>query len=481
VSNDSTQIPFEHNNSDPLSLLGDILAVLPADSVILLRPTSAYFNSDVDDIDLLVTAGLRDTLLQTAYQFATDGRLHFRIQQTRDEKIRLTLWNMDATQSLKIDLWSSITQCGRWMRSTAIPAETLFPYRIRSNSAGADSNATDPLERWPAICRLPAAFELCLYLLHLATKRRDLQSSSVTERLSLLRGRLLSRTTPGTRWLVDLTERVSALPQLTATEWIPALCYLEQQCGDDDLLRRRPRQYRRRVVAGLRHWLTDATPWIEFSGCDGIGKSTILRRIANSGHGMRVGVAKKLYRHSLTYQLLGGIIRRCCRWSRCRLDDQFASLLTLRAAVTWCLFLLLRRMSPVRQPTVLLDRSVADTLIRDRKTDTPQLAAIAPLIAPVLASVSSVQLIAGWSTLQSRKAEMTAAGCERYQQLLFRRALNSHACDVLLFSNVGDEVPSSLALTRCLQSCWSHRVAENRDAVTPNSAVVACPVERRVA
>jgi hypothetical protein len=451
--------------------------------VILLRPTHSHFNPLVDDIDLLVTAETRDKLLETAYQFATAGHLHFRIQQTRDEKIRLTLWNMDATHSLKIDLWSSITQCGRWKRNTTISAETLFPHRVRSDSAGADPGTTDPLEHWPAICRLPAELEFCLYVLHLATRRRDLLSPPVVERLRLLRDRLRSQSMSGTRWLVDLAERISALPGLTATEWIPALCYIEQRCGDTAglIMHHRPRQYSRRVVAGMRRWLTGSKPWIEFSGCDGIGKSTVLRRIANSGHGMKVGVAKKLYRRCLTYQLLGGLIRRCCRWSRCQLDDQFASLLTLRAAVTWCLLLLLRRLSPGEQPTMLLDRSVADSLILNRKTDTPRPAAVSRLIAPVLASISSVQLIGNWKTLQSRKAEMTATGCERYQQLLFRRALNSHACDVLLFSNVSDEVHSSLALTRCLQSCWSNISAQGRDAVTPTSTAVACQVERRVA
>ena len=456
MSKDSTQPVAPDVNNSPLLLLKAVLNDLPSDSVILLRPVPQSFCELRDDIDLLLTESTRDMLLEAAYRLAVAGHLHFRVEQNRNEKVRLTIWNLDATRSIAVDLWSGIAQLGGWRKHVLISAEDLVHYKSRDLTSHNHEIDGEVLESWPAVSRLQPRLEFCLYVLHLASKRKRIDAPAVTDRLHQMQNRMAETEEGVPDWFRACVTPAAKQRKLTHTGWLKALCWLGQLDVADRKLQfaSRPRQRRRRLAAAARNWFNRSKPWIAFCGCDGVGKSTLLQRITRNTPDLTSFAAKKFYRRSLTYQIAGGLWRRSVGWSRCDLDDSIPVLLTLRGAVAAAVQRSLSRITMRRRPAMLLDRSLADPLIRFRKTDRPEPVRKDGGLSRFLSSTPTVLMVADHSSLSRRKQEMTPSGGQRYQHLLFRRALDSHACDVICFANSLPLDRASAALRKCIGTAW---------------------------
>jgi thymidylate kinase len=483
VSESPVILPFMPTNDGALSLLEDVLHCLPADSVILLRPVSTTFCAETDDVDLLLTHETRETLLQSAFDRAAKGQLHLRIQQNRSEKIRLTLWNHNATLSVTIDLWSAVTQFGPWRNSLSVSAEDLLLLKTSAVSNNDRLANPSPFENVPSVCRLAADIEFCIYVLHIAAKRKDLQSHRVRGRLLQMRDRIRTTCDLKSVWLARTADRLMSQSQLAVSDWVPALHFLEQRLVDvgGAIPTARPRQIRRRVAARLRRWLLQTAPTLTVSGCDGIGKTSLLSALSKASPTAHVRVAKKLYRRSLTYQLLGGALRRAASQTRCEFDDRVAPLIAIRSAAALGFSLCMRSLSPGKPRVLMMDRAVADALVRDRKTDDPILAKGAVRIESFVAPTISVLLVADWDTLRQRKQEMTESGSRKYQQLLFLRARRSPSCDQFVFSNTSDLTTAMGTLHRCLTTAGVPLDGSVSNRPPGEAAIVATSVERSAA
>lgn len=445
-----------------LSPLRELLACLPDRSVILLRPLPTGFRSDTDDVDLLLPPMDCDRLLWTAFRFATAGRLHFHVRRQREEKTQLILRDPTGQEQLIVDLWTSVTQLGPWRSRAAISAETL-------RSSVDPEPVADTFALPASVRRLPPDIEFCLYLLHLARKRRSLSAPRVPERLRDMTGRLAEDDRATSRELAACAVELRGKAQVPSRLWLRALQILELRLSESmrsssprsgsaaaaaapTVFHRRPLHPGYRASAVVRRWLGQRIRCFTVSGSDGIGKTTLIRRLADISPRADARVAKKLYRRSLLYQLAGGLIRRVCGWHRDRLDDRFAALITLRAAVALWGILIVRGLlaRPPGGRTLLLDRSVRDFLIQNRKTDSPRWIGGARRWERLVPPTTTVLLAASWQQLQQRRVEMTAVGFDRCQGLLFEQACRSLSFDVAVFSTAASEDDTARVVSRCL-------------------------------
>ncbi|MBC7968149.1 MAG: hypothetical protein H7Z17_19755, partial [Fuerstia sp.] len=228
------------------------------------------------------------------------------------------------------------------------------------------------------------------------------------------------------------------------------------------------RRCRQGLMTGLRKFVLRHRPTMAVIGSDGAGKSSIVATLASQQPQTTATVAKKLYRRSLTYLVVSGLMKRLCGTDRGPFDDHMAPLITLRAsAAAWmsmCLPLNLwsklrpaipdrkRLISGRELPAIaLLDRSITSFLITERKSDTPTLTHAATWIESLVPPVTSVLLTLPHSELTRRKQEMSARGHDRYQCLLFEQALRQQPTDLILLANLPSTQAAATAICELLR------------------------------
>ena len=467
--------------------------------VVLLRPLTACFDSQRDDIDLLLTEAQREQLLRAAFLHCTRGRIHCRIQQSSPSKAQLILWTIDCSQKLMIDLWTSFDQLPGHRRS-CIPASPLLN-SLSAAVPGIDSDQSDldaAGRKIAALRQLPPDIDLCLLIQHLATKRRNLTTSTererivrACERLALWSPEQTYQQVPHDLWaaLRDVAELLPRAITLTPKYIALSEDYLIQRLACVPINRGLPileRRSRRGMMTGLRKAILRHRPAVAVIGSDGAGKSSIVATLESQQPQTTAAVAKKLYRRSLTYLVFSGLMKRLCGTDRGSFDDHLAPFITLRAsAAGWirmCLPLKAwskrkqtipdqKRRIPNRElpRTAILDRSIASLLITERKSDTPTLTHAATWIESLVPPVTSVLLTLPHSELIRRKQEMSAPGHDRYQRMLFEQARRQQPSDLVLVANVPSVQAVATAIcellldeTRTVES--STKTADSRKA-----------------
>ncbi len=461
---------FQISHADPsaaqaTSLLQSLNELLRAvdGRVVLLRPLTASFDSQSDDIDLLLTESQLRQLICAAQAACHEGQIHGRIRQTVDTKVELTLWTIDCTQRLMIDLWTSFDQLPH-QRQKSISAtrflNTLSPL-TRHSETNSSLDAADP--RIPALRQLPPDIDLCVLLQHLAKKRKSLSARTVRERITAACRRLATWSPdPATvsvphNLLATLRELAGELDKaiiitrnnITLTERY-LVRRLAAASGNRGLRILEPRRSRG-ILTDLRKAIMKRLPCLAVIGSDGAGKSSLVRTLAKQQPTAQPVVAKNLYRRSLSYQIVTGLLKRFGGQTRGLFDDRFAPIVTLRAIPAAWIKLLLRlnpfarngRPVPQSPPAVdrgripdalIFDRSVASFLITNRKSDTPTLCCGATWIESLMPPVTSVLMLMPWDELTRRKQEMSACGHQQYQRLLFEQAQRQSPMDVILLA-----------------------------------------------
>lgn len=450
--------------------------------VVLLRPLTACFDSQRDDIDLLLTEPQREQLLRAAFLHCTNGRIHCRIQQSSPAKAQLILWTIDCSHKLMIDLWTSFDQLPRH-RHRCIPADRLLN-TLTVAVPGMDADESDAGcadQKIPALRQLPPDIDLCLMIQHLATKRRNLTTSTERGRIARACERLASwsqeqtiQQVPSDLWaaLCDIADQLPRAITLTPKSIALSGDYLLQRLACVQNNRGLPileRRSRRGLMTGLRRAILRHRPTVAVIGSDGAGKSSVVSTLARQQPQTTAAVAKKLYRRSLTYLAVSGLMKRLCGTDRGSFDDHMAPLITLRAtAAAWIrMYLLLNPWSKLQSAvtdkkrlisgrelprTALLDRSIASFLITERKSDTPTLTRAATWIESLVPPVTSVLLTLPHSELTRRKQEMSAPGHTMYQRMLFEQALRQQPTDLLLLANLPSAQAAATAICELLLS-----------------------------
>jgi len=443
--------------------------------VVLLRPLTAGFDSHCDDIDLLLTESQREQLLRAALTQCTRGRMHCRIQQGSPAKAQLILWTIDCSQKLMIDLWTSFDQLAR-RRCSCIPADRL----LSTLTACAPDSQIRTNGRIPALCQLPPDIDLCLLIQHLATKRRKITTMAVRERIARACERFAS-------WSPEQASQHDPLAALrTVADQLPRAMMITPKfiaLSDDYLLQRLKSvpgnrglpvleaRRRRGRTTELRRTVLKHGPTVAVIGSDGAGKSSVVSALAQLHPQVTSCVAKKLYRRSLTYQVISGLMKRLRGTHRGMFDDRTAPLVTLRATAALWISLCFpgRQWSKTRAsgaaennldsdhhlselPCIaILDRSIASFLITDRKSDTPLLARGAKWIESLIPPVTSVLLTLPHSELTRRKQEMSASGHDTYQRMLFEQAFRQQPTDLILLANLPSAHAAAAAICELLR------------------------------
>jgi len=462
--------PLQHSANTLFATLNSLLRGVDG-RVILLRPLPQSFDHQHDDIDVLLSNTQRQQLLRAAFTQCLQKELHCRIEQSSPSKTRLTLWTVNASQKLMIDLWTDFDQLPLY-RHHRIPAARL--QNALTESANPHLTA-DPLI--PALHHLPPDIDLCLLILHLAKKRKVLSSRGVRHRITLVCGRMKSRSPESDPQYLphELRHRLRSvadrLPQATvitpdfvsiAHDFL--LSRLANVPGNRGLSIVEHRQ-RRGLLTNMRNALLHRRPTIAFIGSDGAGKSSVISVLAETQPAVTPLVAKKLYRRSFIYQLVSGLAKRLIGTDRDRFDSLASIPITYRALTAAWGHAIFRS---IRQ-TPIFDRSVASFLITDRKTNLPRTSSAAAWIEPLIPPVTSVLLALPHSELIDRKHEMSAPGHETYQRLLFEQALRQQPADIILLASL-ESVEATAAVAAELLSHGStpidasFEISQNRKA-----------------
>lgn len=454
-------------SAELLSALSELLLRLQGDTVVLLRPLARDFDPQRDDVDLLLTEPQRTAFLASAFEASAAGKFHIRIRQGTADKIQMVLWNLECTSSLTIDFWSAFSQLPGH-RGTMIRADrllkTLAPEEPCRQSPAEPSEVT-----LPGTSRLPADIDFCLLVLHLASKKKKLTNPVVRERLLLAFNRLRTLTlieAASRPCLSDADTLLQAARPILNSRSIPgelvrmAEVYLLKRISPSSADSRDAAlvsRGNRNLLTGVRRWWMQRVPCLAIVGSDGAGKSSVCMRLTGSVPAGRTKcAAKKLYRRSLLYQILSGVVKRVSGANRGQFDDQVAPWITLRASMSLWLRIALRAseravgqmtarrtatpglptlFAPSGREALVLDRSVSSFLIRDRKTETPQLHWSARWLERWIPPVTTVLLTVPFGQLVERRQEMTCHGHQRYQRLLFQQALRQQPSDVIIIAN----------------------------------------------
>jgi len=458
----SAQVPAEI-----LSLLSLIFARC-RNHVVLLREVTRSFNTQNDDIDLLLSESDRTLVLKACLEASINGWANFRIRAGNNDKVQLEVWNVDATCCVRLDLWTGFTQLvGRKRRK--LTAEQLI--------AMVDSTTRDNVRRDDftlTLKRLPADIELALLALHWSAKRRSLTEPVAQERLKSAIHRLQQYPEPDSR--DEMASRISTaagsgdsrlmLRQellrctglLRNARLVPAAistavedrlvaipCLQPVQCR---------RGHLRNEVGRLFGRLL---PIRSVVGSDGSGKSSVLRQLASlKPSAICPAVAKKYYRRSFGYRLLASLTRRGFGISKEQFDDALAPFITLRAAAAqWGRVLAQFFVSALTRSDrreLWLDRSVTSFLITHRKSNAPRMASGYRWIEWLTMPATTILLAVPFSKLIERKQESAEVGHVKYQQLLCDQALRLHPADLVLIANSQSVEASIQAITAVLET-----------------------------
>lgn len=455
-----------------LDALNDLLRAVDG-RVILLRTLPQRFDWRRDDIDLLLTDVQRLQLIQAARSSCLQGRLHCRIRQHSKAKIALTLWTIDCSEKLMIDLWTSFDQLPNQPRKSISAARLLSALDSLTRESESNSIPKVADSRIPALSQLPPDIDLCLLMQHLARKRKSLSMAVTRERILSAIARLAAWS-PNPRQTVVPHEKLEALraasfelgKAIIVTRNNIALSedYLVQRLSNtpgNRGLRILERRQSRPLFTGLRNTILKRRPVLAVIGSDGAGKSSTAAALAQRQPGVKVEVAKKLYRRSLSYQIISHFFRTLFGKDRGQFDDHFSAMVTLRAIPAMVIKMLQRQQrSPqaIEQgqqsdtPSGMLswstvqDRSVASFLITNRKSDWPALSRGATWIEPFIPPVTSVLILMPHAELTLRKQEMSVCGHDEYQRLLFEQALRQKPSDVILLASTDSAAAAAEAI-----------------------------------
>ena len=379
---------------------------------------------DNDDVDLLCNRENIHRLFDKAFDWVKEGLCHIRITSRRMEKIQLTLISIDGRHRAVFDLWIHLWQINH--------GRNLLRFDI----------CLPLLKDAVGFARLPVDIEACLYIHHLVSKKKDLSKHKTKERLVNYQARCITEKHARIAALIDTIIASGIIaPKVSAS----ALSHIEELIHSKKLWLLRLR----RVVSKIRAVLIGPprrSGLASIMGCDGVGKTTLIRELpSHLDKNVKTITGKHLYRKSILFKLAVIFIRPLLFQSRERFDESLAPLVYIRAAIGLRLKSLLNR-----SRFCLVDRSIVDFLVLDRKTDNPRFSRFRRLTTVLGFRILNVHCMVDWNTVVQRKQEVTETGYAVYNMKMFRHFSRQTPTDYLLFNNDGGIEDSAAALARCL-------------------------------
>jgi thymidylate kinase len=375
------------------------------------------------DVDLLGTREAVYALFEAVYAWVQQGACHARIVVRDSAKYKLFLFSSDGQHQVDFDLWIELRQL--FNRTTRLLPEVCL------------SRATP---QSPSLFRLPLELELSVYVHHILSKRRvDDFTPGMRERFEVYAN------TCGEGVLSSLLNRVLAQGRVTA----------ELIQFADETLKCAPELYTPSRASLFSRWKVArlASPrslkWLSLMGGDGCGKTTMGKALKERLGEARASIytGKHLYRKNLFFKLLVIFVRPLLFQDREKFDETLAPLVYLLA----CMRLRLGVWFASAKRTVLMDRSLVDFLLCNRKSDEPSFGRKAWLARVWGCRIPTVHFLVSYERLAQRKQEMTVAGIEKYNDEMFRHFTRRIPTDYLLFNNDGALAQAADALAAIIR------------------------------
>jgi len=380
-------------------------------------PGRASINSG--DVDMLGTADSVRQLLDAAFDWACTGHGHVVVRARSDNKISLTFVSLDAKSWIAFDLWVTLWQLDSG--KTALTYEDCVDLALPATGA---------------IQRLPPSIEVCIYAQHLNVKNKNLDSASVRERLSSYHTACLRG---GETELAEAVNKILKQRKLDGASLEPFRAHL-QKAGLRSRTPRRSRWLEKIANEFAAAWLDGPRPMrhVTITGGDGSGKTSLARMLrARDPMVTDLSVGKRLYRNSILYKILVIFLRPLFGSDKNRFDDRIAPFAYMRASCALRVKTWLRRSG-----LELIDRSIVDFLIVDRKSDNPRFHALSWLSSAMGVRIPAIHLVVPHHTLQSRKRELTEPGQRAYDRLVFQHFTRRRPTAYALFFN-GMDLPAA--------------------------------------
>ncbi len=384
---------------------------------------------DGDDIDLLCSEKSVNALLDHAYQWVQNGDCHLRVVSRRPDKVELTLFSRDGQHCLEFDLWVNLWQLdyGKQRLTFADCADCL-----------------SVSER--SVDRLPIDLEACIYVQHLLTKRKNINTEKSQHRLRRYVDRCRQA---GFTSLANLLQDICHQRVVTNEHHLQTWRCLKSRLNLPQIHLARSRlnkirtKFREARLAAPRQ-----TRLISIMGCDGAGKTTLAHALKEYVPEVKdVFTGKHLYRKSLIHKAAVIFIRPFLLQSREKFDETLAPIVYLRA----CLGLRIRQWKQ-KYGLTLIDRSIIDFIYLDRKTDFPTFSRCKILADFFGKRIPTIHCVVSYDTVTKRKLEMSVAGHRKYNSDMFHHLSRRTPTDYLAFNNDSAVHESVIALKRMIST-----------------------------
>ncbi len=382
---------------------------------------------DGDDVDLLGSRESVDALLEAAFGWVGAGHCHLRVRNTGRNKVGLAFISPDGKHRVDLDLWIDLWQIdGRRRRLTYQDCRPVV------------------LDPENALQHLPLAVEASVFVHHLVSRGKKISSPKQLARLASYAERCREA---GEEPLAAALESIAGSFRVSSDAAALTLGVLEETLGIG-----RPAAASR-LVRRLRATLR--TAWfsppkglrmLTIMGCDGCGKTTLSKELSTRRADIRgVFTGKHLYRKSLIYKFLVIFLRPLLFQGREKFDDIIAPVTYVLACLKIRLKLLVRR-----EGVLLIDRSIMDFLMVERKTDAPRFSRLVWLSSVMGARLPHIHFMVPFERLKERKLEMTETGHAIYDAAIFRHFSRRVPTDYVAFDNRAAPEASAEALGRII-------------------------------
>ncbi len=378
---------------------------------------------DGGDVDLLGTRASVYALFDAVYGWVQQGECHARFVSMDGAKYKLFLYSCDGKHQVDFDLWVELRQL--FNRSMMLVPEAALR-RATPQSV--------------SLFRLPLELELSVYVHHMISKRRlDCFTQGMYERMEAYVKASPERALASI--LGDVLQQRKVTPELIQFA--------------DETLKRFPelcRPSRKGLVAkwkDARLAGPRSLKWLSLMGGDGCGKTTMAKalqkRLPERVSGIYTG--KHLYRKNFFFKMLVILVRPLLFQNREKFDETLAPLVYGLA----CMRLRLGVWFASSKKTVLMDRSLVDFLMCNRKSDEPSFGHKEWLTRVWGCRIPTVHFLVSYQRLAQRKQEMTLAGIAKYNHEMFRHFTHRMPTDYLLFNNDGGLESSADSLAALLR------------------------------
>lgn len=373
---------------------------------------------DGDDVDLLGSRESVTALIHRVFEWVRAGECHMRVVARDCFKTALSLISIDGLHRIDLDLWVELWQIDN--------RDSCLRFSDCESLLGKEDES---------ITRFPLPVELAIYIHHLVSKKKDLNGDSA-------RRRLLAYEDAGrTSGHESLAEAV-AIIRLESAIHAKNLEPFDVIIGSSFPNRERGKAGHRRAKF-LSSWpgVPRSLSLVSVMGCDGAGKTTLAKRLVEDHAPVRgVLTGKHLYRKSWLYKLGVIFVRPLLFQSREKYDETIAPWVYLRA----CLGLRLKLWKH-RGQIHLIDRSTLDFLMVDRKSDVPRFSKFHWLSRFFGVRIPVIHCVLPYELVMQRKQEVTRAGHEVYDTLIFRDLSGRIPTDYVVFNNSGSLDESAAA------------------------------------